>query len=65
LIVEILKNLKLDAISEDDLPRLGETIGSVAQIMLGVDENHRRAIQGQQPSRTPRPWAKRDPSGPP
>jgi ribosomal protein L40E len=45
LIVEILKNLKLDAISEDDLPRLGETIGAVAQIMLGVDENHRRAIK--------------------
>jgi hypothetical protein len=45
LIVEILKNLKLDSITEDDLPRLGETIGSVAQIMLGVDENHRRAIR--------------------
>jgi hypothetical protein len=45
LIVEILKNLRLDSITEDDLPRLGETIGSVAQIMLGVDENHRRAIR--------------------
>lgn len=45
LIAEILRGLKLDKIAEDDLPKLGETIGEVAQILLGVDESHRHAIQ--------------------
>lgn len=45
LVAEILRGLKLDRIAEDDLPKLGETIGEVAQILLGVDESHRHAIQ--------------------
>jgi ribosomal protein L40E len=45
LVAEILRGLKLDRIAEDDLPKLGETIGEIAQILLGVDESHRHAIQ--------------------
>ena len=45
LIPEILKNLKLDKIDEEDLPQLGKSIADIAQILFGIDDSHRKAIQ--------------------
>jgi hypothetical protein len=45
LLTEILRGLKLDKISEEDLPKLGETIGDILAILYGVDESYRHAIQ--------------------
>lgn len=45
LVAEILKGLKLDQVVEDDLANLGKAIGDIAQVLLGVDESHRQAIQ--------------------
>jgi hypothetical protein len=45
LIPEILKNLRLDDVDDEDLPQLGKSIADIAQILIGIDDNHRRAIQ--------------------
>jgi hypothetical protein len=44
LIVEIVKGLDLDDVSEDEIPKIGEAIGDLAQILIGVDQSHRAAI---------------------
>lgn len=44
LIVEIVKGLKYDRISHDEIPRIGQAIGDLAQIFVRVDEGHRAAI---------------------
>jgi ribosomal protein L40E len=44
-IAQVLKELKLDTVSEEDLPKLGEAIGDLAEILMGVDEAQRAAIR--------------------
>jgi len=45
-VTQVLKDLNLDKVSEEDLPKLGESIGDLAEILLGVSEAQRSAIQG-------------------
>ena len=44
-IAQVLRELNLDTIEEDDLPKLGETIGDLAEILMGVSETQRGAIR--------------------
>jgi ribosomal protein L40E len=44
-VTQVLKDLKLDKVSEEDLPKLSEAIGDLAEILMGVDEAQRTAIQ--------------------
>jgi hypothetical protein len=44
-VTEVLKNLNLDKINEEDLPQVGKAIADIAQILFGIDEGHRKAIQ--------------------
>lgn len=44
LIVEIVKGLTLDAIPDDQIPKIGEAIGDLAPILIRVDETQRNAI---------------------
>lgn len=45
LFTEIVKGIKPEQVSDEDLPQLGEAIGEIAQILLNVDESHRQAIR--------------------
>jgi hypothetical protein len=53
LLVEIVKGLKLDKISDEDLPRVGESVIEIAEILAEVDDSHRHAI-GQLVQRLPK-----------
>ncbi len=44
-ITQVLKDLKLDKVSPEDLPKLGETIADLADILMGVGEAQRSAIK--------------------
>jgi hypothetical protein len=44
-VTQVLKELKLDKVSEEDFPKLGEAIGDLAQILIGVDQAQRAAIK--------------------
>jgi hypothetical protein len=44
-VTQVLKELKLDKVSEEDFPKLSEAIGDLAQILIGVDEAQRTAIK--------------------
>ncbi len=44
-IARVLRELKLDSVSEEDLPKLGEAIGDLVDILMGVDEAQRAAIR--------------------
>ena len=44
-VTQVLKDLKLDKVSEEDFPKLTEAIGDLAQIFIGVDEAQRAAIK--------------------
>lgn len=44
-IAQVLRELRLDTVSEEDLPKLGEAIGDLADILMGVDEAQRAAIR--------------------
>lgn len=45
-VTQVLRDLKLDKVSEEDFPKLTEAIGDLAQIFIGVDEAQRTAIKG-------------------
>lgn len=44
LVAEIFKGLKLDAITEDDVPQISRVLQEIAQIVVDADESMRRAI---------------------
>lgn len=45
LLAEIAQGLRLEDISQDDLPRVAESLGKIAKILAGVDESHHLAIR--------------------
>lgn len=45
LFAEIAGGLKLDSVSKEDLPGLVDSLGKIAKILAGVDENHQLAIR--------------------
>lgn len=45
LLAEIVKGIKPEQVSDEDVPQLGEALGEIAQILLNVDESHRQAIR--------------------
>jgi RNA polymerase subunit RPABC4/transcription elongation factor Spt4 len=45
LLADIAQGLKLDEISQEDLPRVAESLGKIAKILAGVDESHHLAIR--------------------
>jgi len=45
LLAEIVKGIRPEHISDEDIPQLGEALGEIAQILLNVDESHRQAIR--------------------
>lgn len=45
LLKEIVQGLRLERIDEEDLPKLGQALGDIARILIGVDESHRLAIR--------------------
>jgi len=45
VVVELLKKVKFDAVAQEDLPQLGAAIADIAEILVGIDESHRSAIQ--------------------
>jgi hypothetical protein len=44
-LARIIKSLKLDAATPEELPRIGEAIADIAEVLVGMDEDRRRAIQ--------------------
>jgi hypothetical protein len=44
LVAEILRGLKLDKITRDDVPEIGRAINEIAGVVLDADESMRRAI---------------------
>jgi ribosomal protein L40E len=44
-VTQVIKELKLDKVSEEDFPKLSEAIGDLAQIFIGIDEAQRTAIK--------------------
>jgi hypothetical protein len=45
LLAEIVKGIKPERISGEDLPQLAEALGEIADILLQVDDSHRAAIR--------------------
>ncbi len=45
LITEILRGIKFDKITEDDVPQIGRAIGDIAGVLIDADDSMRRAIQ--------------------
>ena len=45
LLAEIVKGIKLEQVSEEDVPQLGEALSEIASILVNVDESHRQAIR--------------------
>jgi ribosomal protein L40E len=44
-LARIIKSLKLDAATPEELPRLGEAIADIAEVLAGMDEGRRQAIR--------------------
>jgi hypothetical protein len=45
LLVNIARSLRVESLSEEELPRVAESLGKIAEILAGVDESHQLAIR--------------------